>query len=164
MGRVQELTRVASGCPPLLTAVGTLTKRFLLQLRWNRVGFKLLAGAELPAGGQSCSVLLSAFHRPAVRGDLRGQAQGRPGGRSQVRAAPPPLPLFSRLSARCGDALAESRRSTGRASRRLTFEDASQTFTISSLNKKSVEETQISLQVGSPQQMLLYCPPAPGRA
>lgn len=32
--------------------------------------------------------------------------------------------------------------------RRLTFEDTSQTFTISSLTKRSVEDTKISLQVG----------------
>lgn len=36
------------------------------QLLWDSVRLKLLAGAELPGGGQSCSVLLSTFHRPAV--------------------------------------------------------------------------------------------------
>lgn len=68
--------------------------------------------------------------------------------------------LFSRLYSAnvlrgLSDALAESHRSSSRATRRLVFEDASQTFTISSLNKKSVEDAQISLQVGFPQQMLL---------
>ncbi|CAF90921.1 unnamed protein product, partial [Tetraodon nigroviridis] len=42
--------------------------------------------------------------------------------------------------------LEDAHRSTSRATRRLTFEDTSQTFSISSLNKKSVEDAQISLQ------------------
>lgn len=67
--------------------------------------------------------------------------------------------LFSQLYSvkALSDALAQSCRSTSRATRRLTFEDASQTFTISSLNKRSVEDAQISLQVSLPQHMLLYC-------
>lgn len=67
--------------------------------------------------------------------------------------------LFSWLDSvnAVSDALAQSCRSTSRATRRLTFEDASQTFTISSLSKKSVEDAQISLQVSLPQQTLPCC-------
>ena len=53
----------------------TLTVSFLQQLLCHSVRLKLLAGAELPGGGQSCSVLLSTFHRSAVHRDLRRQDQ-----------------------------------------------------------------------------------------
>ena len=123
---------------------------------WLELNYLQVAKAAQSCSAHFTALLYAEIYVDKLKADLEDAHRCAP--------PPPPLPLFSRLSARCGDALAESRRSTGRASRRLTFEDASQTFTISSLNKKSVEETQISLQVGSPQQMLLYCPPAPGRA
>lgn len=67
--------------------------------------------------------------------------------------------LFARLdSAKAlNRSLPDSCRSTSRATRRLTFEDGSQT-SISSLDKRSVEDAQISLQVSSLQQMLLRHP------
>lgn len=40
-------------------------------------------------------------------------------------------------------------RSKSKASRKINFEDNSQTFTISSLTEKSMEDASISLQVGS---------------
>lgn len=45
-------------------------------------------------------------------------------------------------------------RTKSRATRKINFEEKSQTFTISSLNEKSVEDTNISLQVGFSCQML----------
>lgn len=67
--------------------------------------------------------------------------------------------LFSRLDSvkALNRSLPDSCRSTSRATRRLTFEDGSQTC-ISSLSKKSVEDAQISLQVSSLQQVLLQHP------
>ena len=40
-------------------------------------------------------------------------------------------------------------RDRSRASRRINFEESSQTFTISSLTEKSMEDTGVSLQVGA---------------
>lgn len=40
-------------------------------------------------------------------------------------------------------------RTNSRATRKINFEENSQTFTISSLTEKSIEDTNISLQVGS---------------
>lgn len=45
-------------------------------------------------------------------------------------------------------------RTKSRATRKINFEENSQTFTISSLTEKSVEDTSISLQVGFSRQIL----------
>lgn len=51
-------------------------------------------------------------------------------------------------------------RSKSKASRKISFEDNSQTFSISSLTEKSMEDASISLQVGSQDfssKLLLMC-------
>lgn len=72
--------------------------------------------------------------------------------------------LFSRLDAvkALNRSLPDSCRSTSRATRRLTFEDGSQTC-ISSLDKRSVEDAQISLQVSSLDAASASAPSAPPR-
>lgn len=64
--------------------------------------------------------------------------------------------VFSKLFSVNGMSNTESCSSKSRATRRLTFDDTSQAFTISNLTKKSVEDTNISVQVSFPQQMLFY--------
>lgn len=104
---------------------------------------------EVAKAAQSCSAHFTALLYTEIYVDkLKANMED-----SHRWASPPSSAVFAGRAA-----LSASCRSRSRATRRLTFEDASQTFSVSSLTKKSVEDTDISLQVGSPSRSCWILP------